>query len=478
MIISNPALQKLNLKIVLIFFMLTFYSCENEESKTKETTKGFECNWARKLTGISNEDEIDGIASDAFENVIVTGKFENTLTIEGQSTTLTSAGMADIMVVKYSKEGNVLWTKQFGGTGEDNMFDAQCDNQGNIILSGYFQNTVQFDAYTVTSNGGLDMIIVKLNPNGNVIWLKQIGGTGDEGANEVAIGINNQIIIGAQSNNNFTVNEINYNNTGAQDAYVISISTLGDIEWIRAVEGSGYARAKAIAVDKIGNVYFGGDFFGQNAPTGANAFTSNGGSDAFMTSWNSLGQFRWSKTWGGIGNDLCKGIVVNSLLDVYMVGQFEKAVNFDGNSLTSQNQKDLFLWKTSSNGNSIWLRHIASADDLIGAEVEIDSSDGVIFGFGTNSSVSIQNSSNNFKQINLPSSGKYPVLVRYDSQGKLITSIVSDSSISARFDEISVSNNKVFIDLVYFSGPTVFGNCTITGVANNKNGAIVSFTMQ
>jgi hypothetical protein len=386
--------------------------------------------------------------------------------------------MADIMVIKYNKSGAILWTKQFGGIGEDNIFDADCDSEGNIILSGYFQNTVQFDSYTLTSNGGFDMIIVKLNPSGNVIWVKQIGGIDHDGANEVSVGINNQIIIGAQSEGNFSFNSIDYSNTGGQDAYVISISALGEINWIRAILGSGYARAKAIAVDKIGNVYLGGDFIGQNAPTNSTQFINNGGTDAFMTSWTASGELRWSKTWGGNGNELCKGVIVNNQLDVYMVGQFENTVNFDNTTLTSQNQKDLFIWKTNTNGNSIWLRHIASSDDLIGAEVDTDNDNGLIFGFGLRGSARLQNGTNNPTTINAPSSGKFPVLVRYDSQGKLQSSIIAEASVISSFDEITVSNNQVYVDLVFTGGPTIFGEIIIDGEAGNKNAAVIAVTIQ
>jgi hypothetical protein len=78
---SNLGLNKLSFFTSFIILLLTFTSCENT-NESKDSTKDFDWNWAKKITGISDEDEIDGITSDSFENVIVTGKFENVLTIE------------------------------------------------------------------------------------------------------------------------------------------------------------------------------------------------------------------------------------------------------------------------------------------------------------------------------------------------------------------------------------------------------------
>jgi len=44
--------------------------------------------------------------------------------------------MADIMVVKYDKNGILQWTLHLGGLITDNIFDAVCYNQGNLVLSG------------------------------------------------------------------------------------------------------------------------------------------------------------------------------------------------------------------------------------------------------------------------------------------------------------------------------------------------------
>ena len=248
--------------------------------------------WARQINGPSNEEEIDAVASDANGNVFISGKFEQTIDIEGVDSTLVSAGHADIMFTKYNSDGTMVWTKHFGSYGEDNVFDSKCDSEGNIILSGYFEGTVTFDTITLTSWGKTDMMILKFNPDGNILWAKQMGGPDIDGGNEVSIGPHDRIVVAAESNGNFSADSYTFSNTGWYDAYLISMTSDGNVEWVRAVQGAGRARAKAVATDDAGNSFLGGDFVGQNAiaaPSGNFSFNHKGLRDAYVTSWTPNG---------------------------------------------------------------------------------------------------------------------------------------------------------------------------------------------
>ncbi len=203
---------------------------ENDKNNRKEDTKdspfvrsSLRFNWTKTLRGPSEEDEIDAVASDKKGNVYISGKFEDDLVIDGQKTAISSNGKADIMLVKYDKNGNWLWTRHYGGPKEDNIFDADCDNQGNVILSGYFQGSIQFGDYKLRAQGGFDMVVVKVDPSGTVLWAKNYGGTGNDGGNEVVIGNDNKILVGAGSYGTFE----GIANTGGQDAYLLSLDENG-----------------------------------------------------------------------------------------------------------------------------------------------------------------------------------------------------------------------------------------------------------
>ncbi len=109
---------------------------------------------------------------------------------------------------------------QFGGTGVDAGSDSAVDSAGNIYTVGIFSSTVDFDSsdaiFNLTSAGGYDAYITKNDKNGNFLWAKQFGGSGNESANSVAIDSSSNLVIGGaisagsniriagQSESNFT----------------------------------------------------------------------------------------------------------------------------------------------------------------------------------------------------------------------------------------------------------------------------------
>jgi len=81
----------------------------------------------------------------------------------------------------------LFWARHFGGTPTDRGFAMQKDKDGNSIVGGVFDGTVDFDSSeikdTITTNGGVgfwDVIVSKLDKDGNLLWLKQFCGSKEE----------------------------------------------------------------------------------------------------------------------------------------------------------------------------------------------------------------------------------------------------------------------------------------------------------
>ncbi len=433
--------------------------------------------WARGLYGPSDEDEIDAVAADADGSVYLSGKFEDTLEIDGDNSTLRSRGHADIMVVKYDRHGVWQWTRHFGGPGEDNIFDAICDDDGNLIISGYFEDTVQFGDHTLESHGALDMVVAKIDPDGAVMWAHNFGGSGRDGGNEVVVSPDGRIIVGAGSDGTFE----GIANTGSQDAYLVSLTANGDIDWIRAVTGGGDARAKAVEVDSGGNVYLGGDYRGDTVlEIGAQRweFDEFGGRDAYLVSFTPDGDYRWHRHWGSDGVDFAKGIAMTSDDDVYVVGQFHGRVAFSDTSLDSTNgTQDLFVWKLDQDGDTIWLRQVASSDKLSGAEVTVDADNRLIFGLGITNDTRFQ-LDDDYQTVSACGTVRCPVLVVYDPDGMAIDILVADASQDGRFGELSIVGNRLYIDVEAIGGTYTFGPSTITAMSGSKDAVVVAVDLR
>src|SRR5258705_4310265 len=143
------------------------------------TTKSQTLSWAKQLGGIAN-DEGYSIAVDASGNVYTTGYFTGTVDFDpGPGTTnLTAIGLEDAFVLKMNAVGNIVWAKQFGGSSSDFGRSIAVDASGNVYTTGGFNGTVDFDPgpaiVNLSSAGGWDIFISKLNASGNFVWVKQL----------------------------------------------------------------------------------------------------------------------------------------------------------------------------------------------------------------------------------------------------------------------------------------------------------------
>ncbi len=139
--------------------------------------------WAKQMGG-TVQDEGSGIAVDADGNVVVTGFFMGTADLDpgdAINTSNESNGARDVFICKLDGDGNLIWANQYGSTAPDEGRGIATDMYGNISASGFFANTVDFDAgadeFNLTGDVR-DVYIMKLDGDGQLMWVTTIGGAG------------------------------------------------------------------------------------------------------------------------------------------------------------------------------------------------------------------------------------------------------------------------------------------------------------
>ncbi len=103
------------------------------------------------------------------------------------STTLTSAGGGDVFVAKLDSSGTVVWARGFGASSGDRGYSVAVDSSGNAFVAGQFNNSVAFGSTTLTSAGGGEVFVAKLDSSGTVVWARGFGGTGLDRGYSVAV---------------------------------------------------------------------------------------------------------------------------------------------------------------------------------------------------------------------------------------------------------------------------------------------------
>src|SRR6185436_8730374 len=209
--------------------------------------------------------------------------------------TLSSSGSTDTVISKLDSLGNFIWAKKMGGASTDWGYSIAVDLNGNLYTTGWFSGTADFDpdttTYNLTSNGGYDIFVSKLDSSGNFLWAKQFHGIGNDAG--ISIGI-----------------------------------------------------------DGSGNVYTTGYF--SNAAdfdpgNGIYNLISAGNIDIFISKLNSSGNFVWAEQLGGTSDDAGTSISVDASENVYVTGYFSDTVDFDSGvgifNLNSFGSHDIFVVK-------------------------------------------------------------------------------------------------------------------------------------
>ena len=143
--------------------------------------------WAKKVGGMGN-DEAFVITTDMIGNIYTVGYFETAVDFDPGTGTvnLISNGESDIFIQKLDTSGDFIWAKSIGAEGAEFALSVTIDVEGNVITAGQFYHTVDFDPgpdiFNLSSNGGRDIYILKMDANGDFSWAMSMGSTWNDAA--------------------------------------------------------------------------------------------------------------------------------------------------------------------------------------------------------------------------------------------------------------------------------------------------------
>ncbi len=247
----------------------------------------------------------------------------------------------DGFILKLDVAGNFIWVKDIKGDAGEVPYSLCLDNDGNIITGGYYNGTTDFDPgisiYNLKPVDNFDVFVLKLDANGNFIWVKSAGGLSYESVVSAQIGSNNSIYLTGYfiGSGDFDPGPGVYNMTpfGGTDAFVMKLDASGNFVWAKQIGGIGDDDSGDIAIDSAQNIYVTGDFAGTadfDPGPGSYNFTANGRYNTFILKLNFNGTFVWAKQIDGNVSG-GKSISVDAQRNVLTTGYFTLTADFDPN---------------------------------------------------------------------------------------------------------------------------------------------------
>ena len=182
--------------------------------------------WAKKAGG-TRSDNGYGVATDSSSNCYVTGSFMGTATFGTTTLVNSSTSYADIFIAKLDMSGNYLWAKKASGINWDSGNSIAIDSSGNSYVTGEFNGSATFGTSTLISNGYYDIFIAKLDTNGNFLWAKQAGGTTADGGNGIATDDSGKSYVTGHFYDFATFGSTSLTSNGGNDIFVAMVAPDG-----------------------------------------------------------------------------------------------------------------------------------------------------------------------------------------------------------------------------------------------------------
>lgn len=278
----------------------------------------------------------------------------------------------EVYVAKMDPDGNYLWVKNGLNYFDDRGLGLCVDESGFVYVTGTCWGGLEWGSLNVYNNSTYtdQIFIVKIDPAGNEIWMKNAGineasypYNDDHGQDLAADGNGNIYVTGFLSNNEDVMREAHFDvitvPMQANDslAFVAKLDVDGNWAWVETFDGIYASRDNACALDDEGNVYIIGSFT-DDALFGTSMLSSYGKQDIYVVKYNSDGVFQWVSQAGSTKSDRGNGIIYGGDGHMYITGEFRDVCSFKSglflDNYGGPKGRDIFVAKISKDGDWIW----------------------------------------------------------------------------------------------------------------------------
>jgi Secretion system C-terminal sorting domain len=352
--------------------------------------------WGKQgIGGTKGNDFGSAVATDKYGNAYIAKQFISQISFGPD--TLRGPAEDNMYFVKYNSAGLIQWAvcPHQSYIAQTIVTSLATDTTGNIIITGYFQDTVKFGSTTLFGTS-VCAFIVKYNSSGNVLWAKQSSAGNplpysvatDEKGNSYIAGYYIGLAV-------FGSNVLEF--SGSADAvFLIKYDVNGNIVW--AVQSTfptnlcaGYG--ESVCTDKFDNVYLTGNFtdsirFGTNS---LNGIVNHSSANIFLAKYDSNGNAKWAiqaNTLSASAYGEGYGVTTDQSGNAYIAGYFTDTLTFGSITLTANHDSTVFVAKYDSSGNFNWAEQTTNGP-WIGLSLASDANDIYLGGLGSADTLTI-----------------------------------------------------------------------------------------
>jgi hypothetical protein len=307
--------------------------------------------WVATASGGSGPSSYNAIAVDGYGNILVSGHFMGSATFGSHS--VSSRGDDDAFVALLDKQGTFQWVTTWGEVGTEGARDLAPHLDGGCTVVGYFSSQQRIGGFRLRHWGQTDVFVARVDELGRVKWATSAGSPlADEGV-ALDVAPNGAATITGYFKGRAHFGSQTLVGEGGGDLFVARLSPDGVFQWAVAGGGTESCTGCALALDSKGNSHVAGTFYGV-AKFGGTELRSSGVADLFVTRLDPAGRFVWTTSAGGDSLEQVGGVAVTGDGQTYVTGSFIDAAFFGPVRLVAGVSSDLYLAGVSSGGEFRW----------------------------------------------------------------------------------------------------------------------------
>ena len=293
--------------------------------------------WATYFGG-NGTDGLSGIAADKNGFLYVTGATNSTSGIATDSAFQTQygGGQSDIVLAKFSNDGQLLWSTYYGGNSVDGTWPSIQDfviayitvSEDNSIyvssITSSQKNIATVDAHQEILGGDIDVCLIKFDTSGHRIWGTYYGGSNLEYPTQpqtekefVYFGGGTESTSRIATNGSHQVSKGNGN-----EGFLAKMTSSGQRVWGTYFGQNGYDEMNNLITDNIGSIYCIGTTSSnvQIATTGTDQPSIGGQFDGFLVKFDKSGKRLWGTYIGGFNNEYFFGLKLDKNGNILVAG--------------------------------------------------------------------------------------------------------------------------------------------------------------
>lgn len=317
-------------------------------------------------------------------------------------------------ILTYSQK--IQWEKSYGGKHDDYLMDVKATPDYGFILVGSSLSKKSGNK-TQDNNGDLDYWIWKMKEKGDLDWQKNIGGSGSDFLQSIALTNDAGYILAGTSNSDKGFDKED-DSKGQDDFWIIKLNAKGEQEWQKTIGGSGQEKLQSIQQTRDGGYIIGGSSSSEPsskeelAKNGEKTSAAYGNLDYWVVKIDNKGTIEWQQTYGGIYADELQSME-QTLDGGYIVGGYSNSPASGNKADDNKGIGDYWVIKLDKKGIIEWQKTIGGDQDDQLYVVHQTYDKGYVLGGNSNSNSSEDKTRNN-------SSGTDFWVIKLDQSGKLL----------------------------------------------------------